>query len=73
MFQSKKVMFDYKILHRCTYPVDSSGTPELEVDCGEPATALATWTYDDGEDAGEMYLCPDHLSFVINKKLLADE
>ena len=40
---------------RCSFSVESQGTPEQEMDCGEPSVAI--WKWDDGQS---MYVCERH-------------
>lgn len=52
----------------CQYPVKNVGAlaigPEPEIDCGEPAVAIARW-HGPGEEPYTMLLCMRHLNHVI--------
>ena len=55
----------------CQYPVSNVGAlvlgPKPEVDCDEPAVAIARWyeTDDPGEEPATMLLCEKHLKHVL--------
>ena len=66
------MIFDWDFIEtNCQYPVPNVGAlvlgPEPEVDCGEPAVAIARWYEDEqaDEDANTMLLCQKHLDFVL--------
>ena len=61
-----EILFDYKILHSCQYPVPNAAYgPEMEVDCGEPAIAIVWWFEESGDVRGcDTYVCKKHLDVM---------
>lgn len=67
------MIFDWSYLEtNCQYPVPNVGAlvsgPEPEINCGEPATAIARWYEEEeqvDEDANTMLLCQKHLDLVL--------
>ena len=56
--------YDYEALASCQYPVFAPGTPTLEDDCGEPALFKVWWWDENGEDLGDMLVCPEHFDTI---------
>ena len=57
--------FDYEMLAACQYQVEHKSN---EFDCGEPAIARGWWFGEDGKMQSEIYLCADHLKFILLKE-----
>ncbi len=68
-YQDIKEYFDYDTPHHCQYPVPSKGTPESEMDCGEPAPHRGYWVNAAGEITSEMWLCSKHLNIILKGPL----
>lgn len=59
-----EILFDYKILHSCQYPVPNTYGSAQEADCGEPAIAVVWWFDDSGMRTCNTYVCKEHLDLI---------
>lgn len=57
--------FDYDDLGKCQY---QEYFKSQEVDCGEPAIAKGWWVDEKGNIQSEIYLCPKHLKFILERE-----
>ncbi|MCJ7459306.1 MAG: hypothetical protein MUP17_09965 [candidate division Zixibacteria bacterium] len=63
--EKKTETFDYEFLHKCQYDIDYDGR---NLDCGEPAVAKGWWVDEKGTMTSVVYLCPDHLRFILARE-----